>query len=158
MDDDIFEWEMEEEVVGELIADVFLNGEELEEVKRKRRIPRTAQMGPPDLVRSEGFKASRQTMRLSTASTRVSAIGGPSVDVRESPVVSQIDLPNIACWHHYQMSGFPAVQSARFTGGANTYDVLPSPLPRIGNSSALRECTHQRFAMIRRCLPRRLNC
>ncbi|MCD7469816.1 hypothetical protein HAX54_009066, partial [Datura stramonium] len=29
---DIFEWEIEEEVVGELIADVFLKGEELEEV------------------------------------------------------------------------------------------------------------------------------
>ncbi|MCD7452453.1 hypothetical protein HAX54_016627 [Datura stramonium] len=34
VDDDIFEWEMEEEVVGELIADVFLKGEELEEEKR----------------------------------------------------------------------------------------------------------------------------
>ncbi|MCD9638551.1 hypothetical protein HAX54_022574, partial [Datura stramonium] len=31
MDDYIFEWEMEEEVVGELIADVFLKGEEFEE-------------------------------------------------------------------------------------------------------------------------------
>ncbi|MCD7453007.1 hypothetical protein HAX54_019191, partial [Datura stramonium] len=31
VDDDIFEWEMEEEVVGELIADIFLKGEELEE-------------------------------------------------------------------------------------------------------------------------------
>ncbi|MCD7454300.1 hypothetical protein HAX54_024264 [Datura stramonium] len=32
MEDDIFEWEMEEEVVGELIAGAFWKGEELEEV------------------------------------------------------------------------------------------------------------------------------
>ncbi|MCE0481748.1 hypothetical protein HAX54_039743 [Datura stramonium] len=31
MDDDIFEWEMEIEVVGEMMADFFLKGEELEE-------------------------------------------------------------------------------------------------------------------------------
>ncbi|MCD9638710.1 hypothetical protein HAX54_022847 [Datura stramonium] len=31
VENDIFEWEIEEEVVGELIADVFLKGEELEE-------------------------------------------------------------------------------------------------------------------------------
>ncbi|MCE3050064.1 hypothetical protein HAX54_046424, partial [Datura stramonium] len=31
MDDDIFVWEIEEEVVGETIADFFLKGEELEE-------------------------------------------------------------------------------------------------------------------------------
>ncbi|MCD9638316.1 hypothetical protein HAX54_022202, partial [Datura stramonium] len=31
MDDDIFEWEIEEEVVGEMIANFFLKGEELEE-------------------------------------------------------------------------------------------------------------------------------
>ncbi|MCD9639010.1 hypothetical protein HAX54_023247, partial [Datura stramonium] len=31
VDNDIFEWEIEEEVVGELIADVFLKGEELKE-------------------------------------------------------------------------------------------------------------------------------
>ncbi|MCD9643092.1 hypothetical protein HAX54_030215, partial [Datura stramonium] len=32
VENDIFEWEIEEEVVGELIVDVFLKGEELEEV------------------------------------------------------------------------------------------------------------------------------
>ncbi|MCE0482143.1 hypothetical protein HAX54_040590 [Datura stramonium] len=32
VENDIFEWKIEEEVVGELIADVFLKGEELEEV------------------------------------------------------------------------------------------------------------------------------
>ncbi|MCD9637580.1 hypothetical protein HAX54_020949, partial [Datura stramonium] len=31
VDNDMFEWEIEEEVVGELIANVFLKGEELEE-------------------------------------------------------------------------------------------------------------------------------
>ncbi|MCE3052145.1 hypothetical protein HAX54_051667, partial [Datura stramonium] len=32
VENDKFEWEIEEEVVGELIADAFLKGEELEEV------------------------------------------------------------------------------------------------------------------------------
>ncbi|MCD7472105.1 hypothetical protein HAX54_013044, partial [Datura stramonium] len=30
VENDIFEWEMEEEVVGELIVDVFLKGEKFE--------------------------------------------------------------------------------------------------------------------------------
>ncbi|MCD9559875.1 hypothetical protein HAX54_018202, partial [Datura stramonium] len=33
VDDNMFVWEMEDEVVGELIADVFLKGEEFEEVR-----------------------------------------------------------------------------------------------------------------------------
>ncbi|MCD9645510.1 hypothetical protein HAX54_034503 [Datura stramonium] len=32
VDDDIFKWEIEEEVIGELIVDVFLKGEKLEKV------------------------------------------------------------------------------------------------------------------------------
>ncbi|MCD7450431.1 hypothetical protein HAX54_006224, partial [Datura stramonium] len=37
VENDIFEWEIEEEVVGEIIADVFLNDEELEEVHHVRK-------------------------------------------------------------------------------------------------------------------------
>ncbi|MCE3050300.1 hypothetical protein HAX54_046854, partial [Datura stramonium] len=53
MDDDIFEWKMEEEVVGELIVDVFLKGEELEEVlqvhKEIRNYPFQPRKLEPDL-------------------------------------------------------------------------------------------------------------
>ncbi|MCE0481262.1 hypothetical protein HAX54_038879, partial [Datura stramonium] len=32
MDDDVLEWEMEEEAMEDLIVDVFMKGEELEEI------------------------------------------------------------------------------------------------------------------------------
>ncbi|MCD9560773.1 hypothetical protein HAX54_019564 [Datura stramonium] len=52
VDNDIFEWEMEEEVVGELIANVFLKGEEVEEIVTCDWGPFTIPVDPyfPELV------------------------------------------------------------------------------------------------------------
>ncbi|MCD9642483.1 hypothetical protein HAX54_029321 [Datura stramonium] len=111
MDDDIFKWEMEEEAVGEMIADFSLKGEELEE--SLILYPET---------HSSNVNAVHIDKSLVHIGDNRSPTGGLPVVHWESSVNSRINLSNPTLCHEPMGHRRFAAQNWHFTGG---YDVYP---------------------------------
>ncbi|MCE3214905.1 hypothetical protein HAX54_000241 [Datura stramonium] len=155
MDNDIFEWKKEEEVVGEMFADFFLKDEELEESathpgKRHLKAQTVDKMLIPTSIPGSsldiGILPDEMPITFyNTLSGNISsghigeslvyfgdrwlialrlATGGSPVVLRESPVISRIDLPNTAFSHKFVGHRCFAVQDRHYTSGnANGYDI-----------------------------------
>ncbi|MCD9639703.1 hypothetical protein HAX54_024409, partial [Datura stramonium] len=68
-----------------------------------------------------------------------SATDGPPVVLRESPVMSWIDMPNIACWHHSSEYRCFTDQDQNFIGGVLISRMFPP-------GYCLRSVIHRFFA------------
>ncbi|MCD9640495.1 hypothetical protein HAX54_025834, partial [Datura stramonium] len=84
MDNAMFEWEIEEEVIGETIADFFLKGEELEEVNQVHKD-----------IRNYSFQPRKLDLDLKNRTTPLSQpsiVASPKLELKPVPLTCNMHI------------------------------------------------------------------